>query len=171
MDMTWSRRVLIGTVIAVCLLGIGALEVLSERVSVDRQLAVVSQLAGDGTESAWDSAAASSGVTAPEADLTPSVEGVPPAVPRNMTDSIQRGRLTVLEVDGKARRLVSLNGAGRVVVGEVEDTTVVVADDRMGADLTLLKPGDVIRVEPSGGPVQKIVVLRHGWDEGSSPKQ
>jgi len=77
----------------------------------------------------------------------------------------------VLEVDGKARRLVSLNAAGRVVVGEVEDTAVVVADDRKGADLTLLKPGDVIRVEPGGGPVQKIVVLRHGWDEVSSPEQ
>ena len=171
MDMTWSRRVLIGTVIAVCLLGIGALEVLSERVSVDRQLAIASRLAEDRTELAWDSDTAPSELTVPEADLTPGVEGVPPAVSRNMTDSIQRGRLTVLEVDGKARRLVSLNAAGRVVVGEVEDTAVVVADDRKGADLTQLKPGDVIRVEPSGGPVQKIVVLRHGWDEVSSPER
>ncbi|HKW91528.1 MAG TPA: hypothetical protein VJX92_06480 [Methylomirabilota bacterium] len=171
MNTTWSRRILIGTVIAVCLLGIGALEVLSERVSVDGQLAAVSRLAEDRTQPAWDSPAAPSELTAPEADLTPGVDGLLLAVPRKMTDSVQKGRLTVLEVDGQARRLVSLNAAGRVVVGEVEDKAVVVTDDRKGADLTLLKPGDVIRVEPGGGPVQKIVVLRHGWDEVSSPEQ
>jgi hypothetical protein len=47
----------------------------------------------------------------------------------------------------------------------------VVTEDSAAGSLALLKPGDVVRIEPMSGPVHRIVVLRHGWQEVESPEK
>ena len=44
-------------------------------------------------------------------------------------------------------------------------------EEKQGAGLALLKPGDVIKVEAPRGQIQKIVVLRRGWQELESPEK
>ncbi len=171
MNTTWSRRVLVGVAVGVCLIGVGALEVLSERVGIDRVSPMLPRSNEARTEPPWDSLIPPSEPSSPETGETTGAGDSTPAVARNLTDAVQKGRLTVLEVDAEARRVVSLNAAGPVVVGDVKEKAVGVTEARQGIDLARLKPGDVIRVEPQGGPVQKIVVLRHGWHEVTSPEQ
>jgi hypothetical protein len=47
----------------------------------------------------------------------------------------------------------------------------VVTEDSGAGSLALLKPGDVVRIEPMTGRTQRIVVLRHGWQELESPEK
>jgi flagellar motor switch protein FliM len=54
---------------------------------------------------------------------------------------------------------------------EVSNEAVVVTEGRRVADLAALKPGDVIRIEPANGQIQRIVVLRPAWREMTSPGQ
>jgi hypothetical protein len=81
------------------------------------------------------------------------------------------GRQTVLNVDPAARRFLSVTGTGQVRVSEVNRGTLVLTEETQGAGLALLKPGDVIRVEPPNGQIQRIVVLRRGWQELESPEK
>ena len=53
----------------------------------------------------------------------------------------------------------------------MSNEAVVVTEDRKVADLAFLKPGDVIRIEPSNGQIQRIVLLRPAWREMTSPEQ
>jgi hypothetical protein len=73
-------------------------------------------------------------------------------------------------VDENARCLLALNATGRVLVTDVSSGAQVVTEDRKATALALLKPGDVIRVEPASGRVQRIVVLEHAWREMASPE-
>lgn len=155
---TVTVRVLVGSVIAACLLGLAALEVVSERVRVDLSSTPV-QGAPDGRP---DSAPVSI------ADLEFREE--PDPSPSQMTGTLQAGRHTVLNVDPAARRFLSRTGTGQVSVSEVSKGTLVVTDETQGAGLALLRPGDVIRVEAPHGHIQKIVVLRRGWQELESPE-
>lgn len=157
MNATWSR-ILIGLAMAVCLLGIGTLEVLGGRLRVDSPFTMAAPPSGIGAEPSADLPA---DVSVPEA----SVDGA------QLTASIQAGRPTVLTVDENARRLLALNATGRVLVTDVSSGAQVVTEDRKATALALLKPGDVIRVEPANGRVQRIVVLRHAWGEMASPAQ
>ncbi len=108
MRITWSR-VLIGVGMLVCLLSIGTLEVLSQRIRVD-PAATAPRADGGAPEPSWDS-------LAPRDDL------------------------------------LSLE-----------------ADPAADSDLGLVKPGDIVRVEPSHGQIQKILVLRTAWQEITSPE-
>lgn len=156
---TMTVRVLVGSVIAACLLGIAALEVVSERVRVD--------LSSAGFEGARDGMPDSAPVSV--ADLEFREE--PGPSPSQVTGALQSGRHTVLNVDPGARRVLSLTGTGQVSVSEVDKEARVVTDETQDASLALLKPGDVIRVEAHSGHIQKIVVLRRGWQELESPEQ
>ena len=135
-------RVLIGSVIAACVLGIGALEVVSERVHVDPG-STVGQGAADAS--------------------SPQVA--------EMSRAVQMGRDTVLNVDPSARRVLSVTGTGQVRVSDVSKSATVVTEETQGANLSLLKPGDVIRVEAPRGQIQRIVVLRRGGQELESPEK
>jgi hypothetical protein len=53
MNATWSR-ILAGIAVAVCLLGIGTLEVLGGRVRVDSPFTMASPPSGIGAEPSWD---------------------------------------------------------------------------------------------------------------------
>jgi hypothetical protein len=50
------------------------------------------------------------------------------------------------------------------------ESTLVVSDEGVGADLTALNAGDIVRLEGPGGRPERIVVVRRVWDELSSPE-
>jgi hypothetical protein len=105
-------------------------------------------------------------------DTGPSAGGaLTEAVTPDATRAIQLKRLTVLGIDRSARRLLSITGSGRILRADVSNGAVVVMEDRKTTDLALVKPGDVITVEPSGGPIRRIVVLRQAWQDMASPEQ
>lgn len=162
MSVTWGR-VLVGGVVVVCLLGVGVLEVVSERVRVDGARRVLPRPADLRTEPSWDPA----GLDLSAGDA----EAPAPAPAGGLTSAVQTGRLTVLEVDETAHRLVSLNGTGRVLVTDAGRDTLVVTENGKAASLGLVKPGDVVRVEPTSGSPRRIVVLRRGWQELESPER
>jgi hypothetical protein len=169
MNVTWGR-VLAGSVVVVILLALGSLEVFSGRVRVDQSSPTVPTPGDDRTAPRQD-------FLIQQGDLLNLELGPPadweagPGIPQNLTKAVQTGRLTVLEVDKEAQRLVSVNGLGRVRVAEVSNEAVVVTEDKKAADLASLTVGDLIRVEPSDGRIQRIVVLRHAWHETGSPEQ
>jgi hypothetical protein len=149
-------RVLVVSVIVAGLLGIGALEVLSERMP---------------------SPVVRGGALAGEPDSPPAhvadleFREEPSSSPTQMSGAIQMGRNTVLSVDPAARRFRSLTGAGHVRVSELSKGALVVTEEAQAAGLSLLMPGDVIRVEAPHGQIQRIVVLRRGWQELESPEK
>jgi len=96
---------------------------------------------------------------------------IDPAFAEDMTASIQTSRMTVMEVRRDARQIVCVNSQGRVHVHKVTGKAVVVADDKPTIDLGSLTTGDVIKAELRGGQIQKIVVLRHAWDEAAGHEQ
>lgn len=148
-------RVLIGSVIAACVLAIGALEVVSERVHVD-PASTVGQDAADSSS--------------PQvADLEFREEAGPS--PTAMSRAVQMGRDTLLNVDPSTGRVLSVTGTGQVRVSDVSKSATVVTEETQGTNLSLLKAGDVIRVEAPRGQIQRIVVLRRGWQELESPEK
>jgi hypothetical protein len=157
---TTTVRVLIGIVVTAGLLGIGALEVLSERVRVDPASTTAQRAPEGGPES---SSAYLADFDVREEELGPS--------PAQLSGAVQMGRQTVLNVDPTARRFLSVTGTGQVRVSEVNRGALVLTEETQGAGLPLLKPGDVIRVEPAHGQIQRIVVLRRGWQELESPEK
>ena len=66
---------------------------------------------------------------------------------------------------------LSVTGTGQVRLSEVSKGTLVVTEEAQAASLALLKPGDVIRAESPHGQIQRIVVLRRGWQELESPEK
>jgi phosphohistidine swiveling domain-containing protein len=88
-----------------------------------------------------------------------------------MSRAVQVGRDTVLAVDPSAGRVLSVTGTGQVRVSDVSKSATVVTEETQGANLSLLKAGDVIRVEAPRGQIQRIVVLRRGWQELESPEK
>ncbi len=156
---TITVRVLIGSVVAACVLGIGALEVVSERVHVDPSSPSAQRAPGGESASS----------PAYVADLEFREEPGPSAA--RLSTAVQTARDTVLNVDPAARRFLSVTGTGQVRVSEVSKGTPVVTEETQGAGLAQLKPGDVIRVEAPHGPIQRIVVLRRGWQELESPEK
>ncbi len=169
MRMTLSR-VLIGVGVLVFVLGIGTLEVLSQRVRVD-PAATAHRAAGGAPEPSWDSLAPRDDLLSLDADRATDSEAPTLEVDGARKGAAQVGRLTVLEVNQKDRRLLSLNARGRVLAAEVSNEAVVITEDRKAADLGLVKPGDIVRVEASQGQIHKIVVLRAAWQEITSQER
>ena len=88
---------------------------------------------------------------------------------QSLTDLIQKSRLTVVEVD---------KGAGRLRVRDDSEMctdltcqgALVVTEEESRADLGLINPGDIIKVESNAGRPEKIVVVRRAWEEHTSPE-
>lgn len=165
MGTTWGR-VLLGIAVVSCLLGLGALEVLSQRVRVDTAATTAVRSEGVRPEPSGD-------VLALHHDDLLGLEGPPAVSEEAPAAGVARTRagLIVLEIDEKDRRLSSLTARGGVLMTEVSNEAVVVTEGRRVADLAALKPGDVIRIEPASGQIQRIVVLRPAWREMTSPGQ
>ena len=153
-----AGRVLIALVTAVVLLALGGLEMLSERAGMDR--AVVSTLRPGAVERdpVWDT-------IAPAESPDPALDAA------HLSMRLQAGPMTVLDVDEKAGRLVSLSSNGRVLEAEVGRRAVVVKEGKPIGHVTLLQAGDIIRFEPTVGQVQKILLLRHAWQQTDSPER
>jgi hypothetical protein len=156
MSVTWGR-ILVGSAVTMCLLGVGVLEVLSERGPV-RAVPEPARV-GDARSEPWGEL----GRATPT--LTADTDASMPGAQPGLTGAVQQRRLTVLEVNERTRRLVSLTGTGRVLVTDLSRDPFVVTEDRGASSLALLKPGDVVRIEPVSGRTQRIIVLRHGWQE------
>jgi hypothetical protein len=164
MSVTW-RQVLAGSSVAVILLGLGVLELVSQRAPVD---AFSRTASNPGSEWANPGALLKQ-EPGPPADWA-AVESALAPDHKNLTAAIQAGRMTVLKVNREANQIVSLNSEGRVRVTGVSNNIMVVTEDKKGADLALLNPGDIIQVEPRDGQIQRIVVLRRAWQETTSPE-
>ena len=162
MNMTWGRD-LVGIAVAMCVLGVGVLEVLSER----RPSRVAPEQPPVGEVRPEPRGELGRATQALTADSDAWAPGDHPS----LTGAVQQRRLTVLEVNKGAGRLVALTGAGRILVTDLSRDRFVVTEDRAANSLDLLKPGDVVRIEPMSGLVQRIVVLRHGWQEMESPEK
>lgn len=163
MSVTWGR-ILVGIAVAMCLLGVGALEVLSER-GQSRVLPEPSRI-GEARPEPWGEFGRVDPTLTADADVS-----TPAASQGGVTGALHQRRLTILEVNEQAGRLVSLTGAGQVLVTDLSRDPFVVTEDSGAGSLALLKPGDVVRIEPMSGRTQRIVVLRHGWQELESPEK
>jgi hypothetical protein len=89
---------------------------------------------------------------------------------QSITDWLQESRLTVVAVEKATNRLRVKGEADLCSDLTCRDGTLVVTDDETRADLDFLNPGDIIKVEPAGGPPERIVVVRRVWEELASPE-
>jgi hypothetical protein len=78
------------------------------------------------------------------------------AVAESLTDRLQAGRMTVLDVNAKT---------GQFLCVEHKRWTTV-----SNGDLNHLGAGDIIRVEASNGRVQRVIKLRGASDQLASPE-
>ncbi len=89
---------------------------------------------------------------------------------RSLSEQIQHSRLIVVEVD-KSRRQLRLRGADDACTDlSCSRQALVVTDEEARADLGLLNPGDIVKIEPATGPAERIVVVRRAWEEIASPE-
>lgn len=88
---------------------------------------------------------------------------------QSLTDLIQKSRLTVVAVDKEAGRLRVRDDAEVCTDLACQGSLVVTAEESR-ADLGLINPGDIIKVESKAGRPAKIVVVRRAWDEFASPE-
>jgi len=96
---------------------------------------------------------------------------IDPAGAEDLTTTIQTGRMTVMEINKDARRIVCMSSQGRVQAHKVTNEAVIITEDRKTTDLASLDTGDVIKAELRGGRIQKIVVLRQAWHEAAGLEQ
>ncbi len=88
---------------------------------------------------------------------------------QSLTDLLQKSRLTVVSVDKAAGRLRVRDDADLCSDLSCQGSLVVTEEDSK-ADLGLINPGDIIKVESKDGRAEKIVVVRHAWEEFGSPE-
>ena len=89
---------------------------------------------------------------------------------QSLSELIQESRLMIVEVD-KSRGRVRVRGAADACTDlSCSEQALVVTDEGTKADLDLLNPGDIVKIEPATGPAEKIVVVRRVWEEIASPE-
>jgi hypothetical protein len=88
----------------------------------------------------------------------------------SLTDELQRSRLVVVDVKPTEGRLRVRGEADVCTELSCSAHTLVVTDEDARAGLEALNPGDIIKIEPAGGRLERIVVLRRAWDELASPE-
>ena len=88
---------------------------------------------------------------------------------QSLTDLIQKSRLTVVAVD-KAAGQLRVRDDAEMCTDLSCHGALVVTEEISGADLGLINPGDIIKVESKEGRPQKIVVVRRAWEEHASPE-
>ena len=88
---------------------------------------------------------------------------------QSLTDLIQKSRLTVVAVDKEAGRL-RVRDDSEACTDLTCQGSLVVTEEESRADLGLINPGDIIKVESNAGRPEKIVVVRRAWEEYASPE-
>ena len=86
---------------------------------------------------------------------------------QSLTERLQKNRLTVVSLDKETGRL-RVKGETACSDLACHEGTLVVTDEAIRADLALLNPGDIIKLEPDTEHPEKIVVVRRVWEELSS---
>ena len=89
---------------------------------------------------------------------------------QTLSELIQQSRLMVVAVDKTRARLRVKGVADTCVDLSCSEQALVVTDEGARADLDLLNPGDIVKIEPAAGPAEKIVVVRRAWEEIASPE-
>jgi hypothetical protein len=89
---------------------------------------------------------------------------------QNLSELIQQSRMVVVEVDKSRGRLRVRGAADACTDLSCSEQALVVTDERAEADLDLLNPGDIVKIEPGVGSVERIVVVRRAWEEIASPE-
>ena len=151
-------RVLIALAVAVGLLALAGLEMMTERAGMDSAAVSALRSGPVDRDPVWDT-------IAPAESPNPALDA------GHLAMAGPGGRLTVLDVDEKAGRLVAVNGSGRVLESEVDRRTVVVTEGKPVGRVALLQAGDVIRLEPATGQVHTIVLVQHAGRQLESPDQ
>ncbi|MBI4638593.1 MAG: hypothetical protein HY727_19825 [Candidatus Rokubacteria bacterium] len=89
---------------------------------------------------------------------------------QSLTERIQSSRVIVVEID-KSRGRVRVRGEADACTDlACSEQTLVVTDEEVRADLSALHPGDIVKVEPTDGRPERIVVVRRAWEELASPE-
>ena len=88
---------------------------------------------------------------------------------QSLTDLIQKSRLTVVAVDKEASRL-RVRDDTEMCTDLTCQGSLVVTEGESRADLGLINPGDLIKVELKADRPERIVVVRRAWNEFSSPE-
>lgn len=88
---------------------------------------------------------------------------------QSLPDLIQKSRLTVVEVDKEAGRL-RVRDDSEMCTNLTCQGSLVVTEAGSSADLGLINPGDIIKIESNAGRPEKIVVVRRAWEEHTSPE-
>jgi hypothetical protein len=92
------------------------------------------------------------------------------AMTQNLTDWLQQSRLTVVAID-TARGRLRVRGVDEACSDlSCHQRTLVVTNDGLVGSLDTLNPGDIVKIESGAERPEKIVVLRHIWDEFASPE-
>jgi len=89
---------------------------------------------------------------------------------QSLSELIQQSRMVVVEVDKSRGRLRVRGVADACTDLSCSEQALVVTDGEAEADLDLLNPGDIVKIEPGAGSVERIVVVRRAWEEIASPE-
>jgi hypothetical protein len=87
----------------------------------------------------------------------------------SLSESLQTGRLTVVEVLKEAGR-IRVKGAADACMDVACGEAIVEATEGPTGGLEALHPGDIIRLEPGPKGHQRVLVVRRVWDELTSPE-
>ena len=88
----------------------------------------------------------------------------------SFTEWLQQNRYTVVEVDPATGRLRLKDHGGACRDLSCQAETVVLGDDGMPSELEALNPGDIVKLDSSGGRPDRIVVVRRVWEELTRPE-
>jgi hypothetical protein len=88
----------------------------------------------------------------------------------SFTEWLQQNRYTVVEVDPATGRLRLRDHGGACRDLSCQAETVILGDDGMPGELAALNPGDIVKLDSSGGRPDRIVVVRRVWEELTSPE-
>jgi hypothetical protein len=86
--------------------------------------------------------------------------------PRDLTESLQHARYTVLTTNHATARLVVRTAAGTLYDLECRTGIVVVGSRARSTGIGTLAPGDIIAIQAPG----EVSLLRRAWEESGSPE-
>jgi hypothetical protein len=86
-----------------------------------------------------------------------------------LTDSLDRERFCVVDVDKNAGRL-RVKGMADVCSDLSCEGAEIITEEGVTKDLETVRPGDIIKMDQKDGRAHEIVVVRRAYEEYSSPE-
>ena len=87
----------------------------------------------------------------------------------SLTDSLDRERFSVVEVDKTTGRL-RVKGLADACTDFSCAGAEIITEEGITKDLEMVRPGDIIKMEQKDGRAHEIVVVRRAYEEYSSPE-